>query len=402
MLLTRLYIGFIIFTCVENFAVSSGIWITSPWALLVTYPMYIAHFFFFTTIASKFKRSSVSQLYFWGAIIGLYETWITKVIWQGYSGEGFAFGGFWFGLHETIGLVLVWHPFFAFLLPLATGYMIFRSFPNTTDDPGLDYIGLKKLFFSKNMKSGFLMAFLIIIASVTSGLNGQSITNLLIVYGPSLIIIVGGYFLLKWLYSKSEAQTTSSSNVFVLNTGGLILTSVYLFIFYILSYFFIHPDWLPAWYIQLLTLIFYFVFLMIIFLKNRQRQESKVINGSLERLGTKTSGQDSISNQQLGIVSQVPPNEYEQYDIERHYGLESNDNDDEIEGGEMVTTKTQFLKLFQILILFCGIIALALFLVMIPSVTTVMFVIVACVTILIGPIFALIFILMKTTTGITS
>ena len=77
----RLLIGLYVLICAEVFSGASlqvGIW--HPWTLLVTYWLYFAHFFFFTTLAVRTGRTSLWSLYLWGVLFGLYESWITKVI----------------------------------------------------------------------------------------------------------------------------------------------------------------------------------------------------------------------------------------------------------------------------------------------------------------------------------
>ena len=90
----RLLIGLIILVCAEVFSGASlqvGLW--HPWTWLMTYWLYFAHFFFFTTLAVQTGKTSLWALYLWGVLFGLYESWITKVIWYGYGGDGiFAIG----------------------------------------------------------------------------------------------------------------------------------------------------------------------------------------------------------------------------------------------------------------------------------------------------------------------
>ena len=77
----RVLIGLIVLICAEVFSGASlrmGLW--HPWTLLVTYWLYFAHFFFLTTLAVRTGRTSLSALYLWGVLFGLYESWITKVI----------------------------------------------------------------------------------------------------------------------------------------------------------------------------------------------------------------------------------------------------------------------------------------------------------------------------------
>jgi hypothetical protein len=85
----RLLVGLLVLICAEVFSGASlqvGLW--HPWTLLVTYRLYFAHFFFFTTLAVRTGLTSFWSLYLWGVLFGLYESWITKVIWYGYGGDG--------------------------------------------------------------------------------------------------------------------------------------------------------------------------------------------------------------------------------------------------------------------------------------------------------------------------
>jgi len=85
----RLLIGLIVLICAEVFSGASlGVGLWNPWTLIVTFWLYFAHFFLSTTLAVWTGRTSIWALYLWGVLFGLNESWITKVIWYGYSGDG--------------------------------------------------------------------------------------------------------------------------------------------------------------------------------------------------------------------------------------------------------------------------------------------------------------------------
>ena len=122
----RLLIGLIVLICAEVFSGASlGVGLWNPWTLVVTYWLYFAHFFFFTTLAIQTGRTSFWALYLWGILFGLYESWITKVIWYGYSGDGkFAMGHIGpFGFSE-MSMVFIFHPVMSFILPLAVACLL--------------------------------------------------------------------------------------------------------------------------------------------------------------------------------------------------------------------------------------------------------------------------------------
>jgi hypothetical protein len=98
---------------------SSVLWFVSGWAWLVTFWLYLAHFLLFINLALIFKRTSLTALYLWGVLFGLYEAWITKVTWAGYMGSEPGWGKILgFAFPELPLIVFFWHPVFAFILPV--------------------------------------------------------------------------------------------------------------------------------------------------------------------------------------------------------------------------------------------------------------------------------------------
>ena len=121
-----IWLAFLTFGLPEIIAGTSNLWLTAAGTWILTIPLYFLHFLFLVQIALITRRRSWPALYLLGVVFGLYETWITKVVWAGYLGnDGMALGGVgppgepWFGLHESLGLVLFYHPILSFLLPLA-------------------------------------------------------------------------------------------------------------------------------------------------------------------------------------------------------------------------------------------------------------------------------------------
>ena len=120
-------IGFLSFIFAELFAGSTTLfWFMDLWSLILTFPLYLGHILFFFNQALKRRRTSYIHLYFWGCIYGMYESWITQVLWFGYESTGVIAGLnlFGIGVFEFLTLVFFWHPIFAFILPL----FIFETF----------------------------------------------------------------------------------------------------------------------------------------------------------------------------------------------------------------------------------------------------------------------------------
>jgi len=88
-----------------------------PWGLLVILPLYTLHIVVLSSIVLKRGNVRFSVLFLAGAIFGMYEAYVTKVLWSPTWGAPMvSVGGL--ALMETIVLVLWWHPFMAFVVPL--------------------------------------------------------------------------------------------------------------------------------------------------------------------------------------------------------------------------------------------------------------------------------------------
>ncbi len=86
------------------------------WGLLVVFPLYSLHILVLSYVVFRMGKPTLRNLFLAGAVFGLYEAYITKVLWTGWSGSGLSF----FGVQvvETAVLVFFWHPFMAFILPV--------------------------------------------------------------------------------------------------------------------------------------------------------------------------------------------------------------------------------------------------------------------------------------------
>ncbi len=127
-----IWLAFLTFGLPEIIAGTSNLWLTTAGTWILTIPLYFLHFMFLVQVALITRRRSWPALYLLGVLFGLYESWITKVLWTGYPGEGaLSFGGS--GLHEWLALLLFYHPVMSFLLPLAfLGWLVpawARAFP---------------------------------------------------------------------------------------------------------------------------------------------------------------------------------------------------------------------------------------------------------------------------------
>lgn len=88
------------------------------WGMLVVLPLYLLHSVFLVALVFRFGRPSFWTLYSAGTLYGMYEAYITKVLWTSFRPEGPFLTAGGIALFETIILVLFLHPLLAFVVPM--------------------------------------------------------------------------------------------------------------------------------------------------------------------------------------------------------------------------------------------------------------------------------------------
>jgi len=93
----------------------------APWGILIVFPLYLLHTLFFFSIVWAYGKPTLGSLYAAGMLFGMYEAYLTKVVWTSYSPDGpiLSVGGI--AIFETLLLVVFWHSVLAFMLPLLIG-----------------------------------------------------------------------------------------------------------------------------------------------------------------------------------------------------------------------------------------------------------------------------------------
>ena len=211
----------------------------------MTYWLYFAHFFFFTTLAIRSGRTSFWSLYLWGVLYGLYESWITKVIWSGYNGDGtFAMGRIGpYGLSE-LSMVLIFHPLMSFIIPLAVTCLLCpplrRLFPELAWLTG------------KSKTARIVQGYLILSFAPVMAMNSGGAVNL----AANLTVAIAGLLLLlRWACPALACD--DGRTILVFGRAGFAGVVVYLLALYIVAYFCLRPASLPSIPVQLATIAFY-------------------------------------------------------------------------------------------------------------------------------------------------
>jgi len=256
---SRLLIGLVVLICAEVFSGASikmGLW--HPWTLVVTYWLYFAHFFFFTTLAVRTGRTSLGSLYLWGVLFGLYEFWITKVIWHGYGGDGkFVMGAIGPYGYSEISMVFIFHPVASFILPLAVACLLCPSLRRLFPDLAW--------FTGRSKGARAVQIYLILSLAPVLAMNSGGPVNLAL----NLAFVFVLLFLLSRL-SRSALDSSDGRRIVVFGRWGLTGLCLYLMLLYGVTYPLLRPDGLPSVPVQLFTFIFYALAIAGIWLHRRR------------------------------------------------------------------------------------------------------------------------------------
>ena len=264
-LFARALIGVIVLIGAEVLSGASlplGLW--HPWTILVTYWLYFAHFFFFTTLAVRTGRTSLPSLYLWGVLFGLYESWITKVIWHGYAGDGkLAMGSIGpYGFSE-ISMVFFFHPMMSFVLPLTVASLLY---------PGLRSLFPDLAWFTGKSKGAHAIWFYVLLSFVPiMAMNSGGVINLAANMAVALLLLL-------LLLRLAKPTSTAADARRIVNFGRFGFTGLcaYLIALYGLTYFLVRPDGLPSVPVQLFTFVFYALAVSGLWLQRRREPVSIV------------------------------------------------------------------------------------------------------------------------------
>ncbi len=256
-----LLIGCLSMLFAEVFSGASQAWFINGWGMLVTFPLYLGHVLFFLWIALKIKKTSLSQLYLFGVLFALYESWITKVLWAGYMypndlGLGTFLG---IGISEFLILVFFWHPIMSFILPI----LVFEILTNRViSEHG-------KILEKNPRKKTLIVLFLILISTfIANGNQFDLISSNLSLIGTS-VLILGLYYL----------SRKTNLEVFKFSKTGFIIATSYLVLLYLTTFFLILPERIPKTIIPFISIIAFYIIPVFLILNSKKTEiELKILN----------------------------------------------------------------------------------------------------------------------------
>jgi hypothetical protein len=229
------------------------------WSLLITIPLYGLHTLVLAGLVARYGKLRFYPLFLAGAIFGLYEAYITKMIWlPTWDGNPYFAG---VSLIGTLVLVLWWHPLMSFFVPLfvAEGVLA-RSREILASLPG----PLRWLFATQKRAVAAILAFLAfcgIFAGVVSPSPVYAIFNVLAV---GLIIAALLYFYRRKGYHRYELRQLLPAGR---EAAALIALLLAIYLFGIL---FIRPEVRPGIGPQLTVWLLYAFFGILLALSLRK------------------------------------------------------------------------------------------------------------------------------------
>lgn len=267
-ILAIILFGFLSMIFAEVFSGSSPLWFLGIWGWFVTLPLYWAHALLLINLALRYERTSLTQLYLWGIIFGLYESWITKVIWAGYMGDVPAFGTFLgFAIGEFFVIVLFWHPVFSFIVPI----LVFQIIVQATNKGEAGELHTSHIrFISRTVRNKILLGIVVVSGAffMTMGLSADGL-SVMVAGGINFAFI----FLLAYLTASLSRRPLDLESL-RLGNRGLSITLVYLIMLYAFTFLTLLPERIPSIGTILLTIAFYIIMLTMLFLTPRDTRKT--------------------------------------------------------------------------------------------------------------------------------
>ena len=267
-LLAIFLFGFLSMIFAEVFSGASPLWFLGIWGWFVTLPLYWAHALLLLNLAMKYERTSLTQLYLWGVIFGLYEGWMTKVIWAGYMGDVPAFGVFLgFAVGEFFVIALFWHALFSFIIPI----LVFQIIVQATNKGEAGSIHTSHLGVISRRKRNYVLLGIIILAGslfMMMGLGADSFSIMIAGITNLAYIVLLSWFVTSWNSKPLDLDSLR------LGKTGLSITIIYLSALYIFTFFTLFPERIPPLGTILLTIAFYMIVITLIFVSPRDNRKT--------------------------------------------------------------------------------------------------------------------------------
>ncbi|MBN1264197.1 MAG: hypothetical protein JXA25_01800 [Anaerolineales bacterium] len=245
----------------EVFAGSDMFPFFNLWGIVIVWPLYGLHTIILTTIIFRYGKPTLPVLIFAGMLFGLYEAYMTKVLWQPDWDVFVHIADL--AVFELFVLVFWWHTWLSFITPLLLSEQLL-----TKSSYVLNGLSGKVRSFYTSWK-GYLA--LVLFGGVFQSINSPSI-GLSLFSGISTVSFL---FLLTWLWKRITNGRNYTLPDLLPSRKQFTVLSIWLAALYLFLGFAIYPERIPGPSGQGLILLFYLVLILLFIhsLRLSRRQE---------------------------------------------------------------------------------------------------------------------------------
>jgi len=234
----------------EVFAGSDMFPFFNLWGILVVWPLYGLHTILLTTIIFRNGKPTLPVLVFCGMLFGLYEAWMTKVLWQPAWDAPLILAET--AVVEVIVLVFWWHTWFSFITPLALGEQLLTGSRHV-----LDGLGGKLRSFYSSWK-GWLV--LLVFGGVYQSINSPSVPASLL----SGLSTVSFLFMLTLLWKRLTRGRQYSLPELLPDRRQFAVLAAWLGLLYLFLGFTMEPERIPGLAGQGVILLLYALLILLL------------------------------------------------------------------------------------------------------------------------------------------
>jgi hypothetical protein len=239
------------------------------WGLLVVLPLYLLHSVFLSALVFRFGRPRFWTLYAAGLLYGMYEAYITKVVWTSFRPEGPLVTVAGVALFETILVVLYLHPLLAFVVPLLFTEILATN--STEVAQGLPARVRGSIRRHPAWWIGLLMALLGLMQFVNSPSVMKSMLS-----GAGNSVMVG----LALLWWRKSGGTAYSLRELLPGPTGLRIYGLLLLCWYLFWGFLLKPEAIPGVFHGQLTVWLIYALVLFIFVRCLHQSRCEPLDSS--------------------------------------------------------------------------------------------------------------------------
>ncbi len=204
----------------------------NAWGILVVVPLYGLHILLLASLVYRAGTPRFSSLVFAGMLFGLYEAYLTKVLWAPPWGDPVIIAEF--APVETLVLVFWWHAWFSFIIPL----LVAEKLLTDSTSLGRSLPGKLGAFFNSWGGLAFVMAFGGLFQTINSPSVGESLLSGISTTAVLVLLVLLWKRVTKdKVYSLDELLPNRKQFKWLLVPAGLM---------YLAMGVLIRPDWYPG------------------------------------------------------------------------------------------------------------------------------------------------------------